>query len=334
MPAYLTFFPSGQPSRRVFLDPSRTYSIGRNRSCDLQFDELSLSRRHARLRFKDGAWQVRDLDSKNGTAIGGRHIQQARLEKGNWISFGDMLAEFTEISAEARRAESSREALRWQTSQEMLRHLDPSTGLEPLLTSVLRSVLSMSGTQRGFIMLADAAGDLEIAACEGLSAEDVLEHEFTGSVGALRAALAGGHLVVTGDALTHSLLEKRPSIAQGEIRALVCIPLKVGNDIIGAIYADSREPGKVFNELDADILGALGEHAALAIGAARVHKKLSRLGDFKKGLDSSAQRRVLAESLSGRIPVFRDNPNIRPRARTWSEVLARHRFARGEPAAS
>ena len=43
--------------------------IGRSRSADLQFEEKTLSRQHAKIELSDGHWRITDLGSSNGTFV-------------------------------------------------------------------------------------------------------------------------------------------------------------------------------------------------------------------------------------------------------------------------
>ena len=49
---------------------------------------LSVSRRHARLSFRDGHWVLRDLDSTNGTRVNGQRVIRCRLEPGDRLRLG------------------------------------------------------------------------------------------------------------------------------------------------------------------------------------------------------------------------------------------------------
>jgi pSer/pThr/pTyr-binding forkhead associated (FHA) protein len=48
-----------------------------------------VSRRHARLLFRDGAWIVQDLESLNGAAVNGEPIGRCRLAPGDDVAFAD-----------------------------------------------------------------------------------------------------------------------------------------------------------------------------------------------------------------------------------------------------
>ena len=48
--------------------------VGRSVDADLILDDQFASRRHVEIRYIDNAYQVRDLDSKNGVIIDGRRL--------------------------------------------------------------------------------------------------------------------------------------------------------------------------------------------------------------------------------------------------------------------
>jgi hypothetical protein len=63
--------------------------VGRGLDCDIRLEDISVSRQHAQLRFRDGAWIVRDLDSTNGTCVNGTRVVRCRLLPGDLVTFGD-----------------------------------------------------------------------------------------------------------------------------------------------------------------------------------------------------------------------------------------------------
>jgi adenylate cyclase len=65
-----------------------TVVIGRNPGCDIASACSSVSGRHCELQFREGAWWVRDLGSKNGTAVNGVKRESQRVEPNNVLSIG------------------------------------------------------------------------------------------------------------------------------------------------------------------------------------------------------------------------------------------------------
>lgn len=78
------------------LDWSGTESellIGRHPACDVVLEDLSVSRRHARLVFRDARWIVQDLNSTNGTALNGRPVGRCELRPGDSLVLGEQRLE-------------------------------------------------------------------------------------------------------------------------------------------------------------------------------------------------------------------------------------------------
>jgi hypothetical protein len=63
--------------------------LGRLHTCDLSLSDLSVSRRHARLVFRDGRWILQDLDSTNGTTVNGLRVGRCELRPGDRVMLGD-----------------------------------------------------------------------------------------------------------------------------------------------------------------------------------------------------------------------------------------------------
>jgi len=62
--------------------------IGRHRSCDVVLTSDAVSRRHARIFFRDGGWILQDLESTNGTRVNGVRVGRCRLRPGDRLRLG------------------------------------------------------------------------------------------------------------------------------------------------------------------------------------------------------------------------------------------------------
>src|SRR4051794_18435407 len=59
--------------KRLLVGPAGA-TIGRSRECDVVLQDVNVSRRHAEVRPRGGAWVVSDLGSTNGVVLNGRRI--------------------------------------------------------------------------------------------------------------------------------------------------------------------------------------------------------------------------------------------------------------------
>lgn len=273
MLARLTIYQPDKPVRQYLLDKSRHYLVGRDPSCVIRIDDASLSRRHARFARTDDGWQLTDLASKNGTCVGGEPVDACALDGTQWIEFGTVIACFDQVSNDEVAGERRRVAETWQTSIEVSREMRPSDPPETVLRCALQSLLAVTGARRGYVVQANDARGFEPACSEPADAG-----EFSGSRSVVARVLAGNVPVVASDVGHDPHLVSQPSIAGGGIKALACLPLRVGSHVLGAIYVDSDEPGKQFTHLDVEIFEALADHAALVLSVARVRDSLGELG--------------------------------------------------------
>jgi hypothetical protein len=62
--------------------------LGRHPACEIVLSDLRVSRRHARLRFRDGSWVLQDLESTNGTTVNGVRVGRCELRPGDVVTLG------------------------------------------------------------------------------------------------------------------------------------------------------------------------------------------------------------------------------------------------------
>ena len=279
MPAKLTLYPTQGASRTFVFREGNDHRIGRDPLVsDVVVDDPRVSARHALVRWDRPGWSLVDLGSKNGTFVEGYRSSEARVSADSWLSFGGLLARFEEIpEGEFQRVASERPA-RLQTlaraTEELGERLEPRT----LLRRLIRSVLDLTGAERGFVLLLDASGELHSEVAAGFAASEPVDDRFAGSVGAIERVLRTGERVVSANALSDAFLGARPSVVEMGIEALACVPL-FGDEkrVIGLIYVDGRVKGGVFTELDLEILEALAEHASLVAGGLHLERQIREL---------------------------------------------------------
>jgi predicted component of type VI protein secretion system len=64
----------------------RPFTIGRAADCDVVVDDSKLSRHHCRIEPHENGWAVVDLESRNGTTVGGTRIERHVLEDGDTVA--------------------------------------------------------------------------------------------------------------------------------------------------------------------------------------------------------------------------------------------------------
>ncbi|WP_079154107.1 FHA domain-containing protein [Streptomyces subrutilus] len=71
------------------LDPSRSYSLGRDPQGDVVIDDARVSWRHATISWNGRGWGIEDHGSTNGTYVHGARVQQAELVPGTPVHLGN-----------------------------------------------------------------------------------------------------------------------------------------------------------------------------------------------------------------------------------------------------
>src|SRR5579863_3795803 len=67
------------------------FSLGRNPSNRLAVSDPSLSRQHCVIATREGHYEIRDLDSRNGTFVNGVPVHERALEHGDEIQIGNSM---------------------------------------------------------------------------------------------------------------------------------------------------------------------------------------------------------------------------------------------------
>jgi pSer/pThr/pTyr-binding forkhead associated (FHA) protein len=84
VPLRLVLYPGG-----ATIDVDRPdVLVGRHTECDVRLPLPDVSRRHCRLQFAEGCWQVMDLNSLNGIQINGEAVLQGPIKGGDRLKIG------------------------------------------------------------------------------------------------------------------------------------------------------------------------------------------------------------------------------------------------------
>lgn len=71
-----------------FLIEKDVTTLGRHPESDIFLDDITVSRRHAEVRRKDGSFLVHDMGSLNGTYVGRNRVDNTQLANGDELQVG------------------------------------------------------------------------------------------------------------------------------------------------------------------------------------------------------------------------------------------------------
>jgi PAS domain S-box-containing protein len=180
------------------------------------------------------------------------------------------------------------------------RIVNSSLDLKNVLRIVMDTIVRLTDAERGFLMLRDENDKFTIRVARNWEQESIQESDFAISRTIINRVTEEGQPIVTTNAQEDPRFGGQESIIAYNLRSILCVPLKVKDDLTGVIYADNRIHTGLFTESDRDLLNAFAHQAAVAIENARlfasVRQTLDEVTELKNLMDN-----VFASIASGVI---------------------------------
>jgi signal transduction histidine kinase len=162
---------------------------------------------------------------------------------------------------------------RFEALYNVSRILGSSLALQKVLDQVMDAVIQLTGAERGFLMLRDQDGGLEVKAARNLDQETLDSSQFHYSRTISNTVLDTKEAVVTTNAAEDPRFAGRDSIMGQALRSIMATPLRARGEVVGVAYVDSRMTMDLFDEADLNALEALAGQAAIAIENARLFEQ-------------------------------------------------------------
>jgi PAS domain S-box-containing protein len=164
--------------------------------------------------------------------------------------------------------------------------LDP----DEVLRIVMDTIVRLTRAERGFLMLRDEDGELVTTIARNWEQESLDPSEFEISRTIINRVANDGQPVLTTNASEDPRFGGQESIIAFNLRSILCVPLKVKDELTGVIYADNRVRTGLFTESERDLLNAFANQAAVAIENARlfesVRQTLAEVTELKNLMDN------------------------------------------------
>jgi PAS domain S-box-containing protein len=204
------------------------------------------------------------------------------------------------LAASATNAE--RELTKLRTLGRVAETVNSSLELDVVLRRVLDTAVEVMQAERGFLMIADADGKLELTTTYGIDRATVEGDDMRPSQTTVRRVFETGEPTVTTDAQQDPRFNVNVSVRALRLRSIICVPLAIKARTIGVVYMDSRIAPGLFSPHDPDLLTAFANQAALAIENARLFDDLrARVVEISRL--EQLQARVLGSITSGVITI-------------------------------
>ncbi len=159
--------------------------------------------------------------------------------------------------------------------------------LDVLLSQVLDAMIEITRAERGILFML-AGESLTVRVARDRFKNNIEAEDYSQSV-VDQVIDTGNPICVEDTAGGHDMSR---SIEQLEIRAVMCVPLALGEQILGAVYVDTRASRDRFDESSLAFFDALAQQSAFAVTNARLLKELSAKGEEIKKLNIQLERKL------------------------------------------
>jgi Nif-specific regulatory protein len=332
--------------------------IGRELTADIPLNSLMVSRRHARVYQKDGQCFLQDLGSQNGTFVNGLPTDLHALAANDEIVIGEVVLNFSDslmsgTGVHSTLPSSSDSAVmsltetiqsppdhisrivepeqRWKRLPKDIRSLAvlnefsqlvaKTQTMEQFLNRLLELVINATEADRGAVLLLNArSNQLSVRASRNRAGQA----EIQSSRSILRYVLKRGIGILSPSPFEDERFNASDSVTDLGLRAIICVPMRVRNRIIGIITLDSAE-GEDFQQQHLYLLNTVAAQAALFIDNLRLQENQKRAN---LGIRRSLQSENLVIGKSRRMREIIDV--IKIVAPTDSTVLIRGESGSGK----
>ena len=320
----------------VFALPEAEFSIGRGASSRLRIVDRSVSRHHCVLKFEEGRYTIRDLDSRNGTFVNDAPVSERVLENGDRIKIGAAqflflvqdvepvfeaaLVHFEDADIDTQSTVQLRyeDALYLRPDKllaalpiagQMARDLhallkvstaiNSTLGTEELKEKLLELIFEIVPAERGAILLVSAAGE-EFASVSGRVRDSGSVQTVRVIRAVVRHVLREGVAVLGNSVLNGDIFKSSESLAASGIQSVLCVPLILCGKVLGAIYLDTSCSETRFAEDHLQLVTAIAGIAAVAL-------ENSRHVEWLEGENRRLKEEMSVEhSMIGESPRMRD----------------------------
>jgi transcriptional regulator with GAF, ATPase, and Fis domain len=187
--------------------------------------------------------------------------------------------------------------------------LEQERSIDKLIDTALDAALSVTGAERGILLLLDARAGYKAVARRHVDANSEVSQLIDLSSTAARLALEAGEVVAVNDVRRDPRLGERASVAL-DVSSLLCAPIHARGERQGAIYLDRRARGRPFDRRSVAAARAIGSMLASALLNARVIGDLeARTRELEAAKDelsvALARRTVERDDISRRLADLR-----------------------------
>lgn len=172
---------------------------------------------------------------------------------------------------------------------EVVKAINGEVNLKRCLVLIMDSVISLTGAERGFLILLDDK-TMKVKVARNFDNESVHKPDYKFSRSIAEEVGKTGQAVVSASAQDDRRFDSFQSVEALKLRAILCVPFRVREKVIGTLYLDHRFKKGVFTQRERDLVETFADQAAIAIENARLFEENRRVQD-----ELTQRRRELEE---------------------------------------
>jgi serine phosphatase RsbU (regulator of sigma subunit) len=304
-----------EQGRRVIPISKDVFEIGRRTASDLSLKGTDVSRDHASIARVGNQFTIKDRGSRCGTFVNGERTTERMLAHGDLIELGrgggaEMVFLLDDSPSGLHRSSTTGivDFRKIAALLDGLRALGSSQVLEEVLALVMDSAIDVTDAERGFIMLANEAGELEFKIGRSRGRRTLSGRAFEASQKIPLDVFRSGRTQIFTDLMDENLAGQHMATVALGIRNVLCTPLRVVRYVeakdsreeqrpMGVLYLDSQERGAMLSTATQKALDAVAVQASSAIESARLYREATEKKQMERELQLAAeiQRALLPE---------------------------------------
>jgi len=274
--------------------------VGRT-NCAVKLTDGTVSRRHATLVPRGGAWALDDLGSANGTYLNGVKVTRpTAVHRGDQIRCGATLLVFgggkpteaaidldengslvdaaivatlpsNEDSVIIPTPEAGAEAIEnIRVLYDLMNDLGSTFNVPMLLQKTLDKAFDILKADRGYILLIGANNELSLEAAR--AGEEVPSGQIPISRTIINEVVSKKVGVLCSNAMSDKRFTAGKSVHDFGIRSAICVPINGRERILGVIHIDCSVSEQTYSTEQLRLLTAIGYQTGLAIENVKLHQ--------------------------------------------------------------
>lgn len=174
-----------------------------------------------------------------------------------------------------------------RTLYEITGTMNSSLDFDEVLNNIMDSVMRVTKAQRGFLMIADEAGELRTLVIKGVDGATLDAEGYSTTV--VREVVSSRQPLLTNNAQFDTRYQPGESIIMRGLRAILCAPMIVKRRLVGVVYVDTSMRSGNFSESDRELLSAVAGQAGIALENARLYGVAVEKGRMEKELQMARE---------------------------------------------